>query len=170
MYTNMILKNIAIGKKWTTHIPMLLKTVQMTEGPILELGAGLYSTPLLHWLCAETGRELWTYDSVEEYYEFARRFQSRNHRIRFTKDFKELDTKKQWSVVFVDHWPEKQRGLDTIKLKDNAEYIVLHDSEEEEKHGYEKAWEHFKYRYDWKFCTPHTTVLSNFNDLSELYE
>ena len=46
----------------------------------------------------------------------------------------------------VDHSPKKplRRGDDVIKLKNTADYIVLHDSEKEkEKHyGYNKVWEH----------------------------
>lgn len=29
------------GIEWTTHMPVLMKLMKMTHGPILELGAGL---------------------------------------------------------------------------------------------------------------------------------
>ena len=166
----MLLKEINIGKAHTTHMPMLIKTVQMSKGPILELGAGIFSTPLLHWLCSEDSRRLDTYESHPDYYDFAKRFQSKYHRIHLTKDWQDIDLKKHYSVVLIDHWPEKQRGIDVIKLKNNADYIVLHDSELEKKYGYDKVWKHFKYIYHWKFCTPHTTILSNFKDVSNFYE
>lgn len=153
-------------------MPLLIKLVQMTHGPVMELGSGLFSTPLLHWLCAEKKRELVTCENSREFYEFARKFRSRNHKVRLVKTFDEVDSKRRWSVVLIDHSPERplRRGDDVIKLKDVADYIVLHDSEpqEEQHYGYWKVWEHFKYRYDWNLCLHHTTVLSNFKDLSRL--
>ena len=34
-----------------THLPLLMEFVLKTEGPILEQGAGMFSTPILHHLC-----------------------------------------------------------------------------------------------------------------------
>ena len=48
-----------------SHLPVLIKMVLMTDGPILELGTGFFSTPVLHWLCAEKKRKLVSYDSSE---------------------------------------------------------------------------------------------------------
>ena len=61
----MKLKQVNAKKFWTTHMPVIIKFIQATEGRVLELGAGLFSTPLLHWLCAEKGRKLYTYEDVE---------------------------------------------------------------------------------------------------------
>lgn len=160
--------NIKHPKGWGTHMPMLIKTVQRTQGPVMEIGAGLYSTPLLHWLCKERNIRLITYENDPEFFKVAKGFQSRNHRIRFVNDWSEIDGDTHWGVVLIDHHPEEQRGKDVIRLKDKADYLVLHDSEKEVQYGYDKAWSHFKYRYDWKECKPWTTVLSNFDDLSWL--
>ena len=151
-------------------MPMLIKVVQMSEGPILEIGSGPFSTPLLHWLCHEKGRKLITYENVPDYFKFAKGFQSRNHRIRFVKDWEEMDIKAHWGVVLIDHEPAKRRHADILKLKDNADYIVIHDTEpeRENKYGYQNIWPLFKYRYDWKGCRPWTTVVSNFKNLSNL--
>jgi len=166
--TSMILKEVNVGKAHTTHMPMLIKTVQMSEGPILELGSGIFSTPLLHWLCSEHSRRLDTYESHPDYYAFAKRFQSRYHSIHLTKDWQDIDMRKHWGVVLIDHAPEERRGIDAIRLKNNADYIVLHDSELEKKYGYDKIWEHFKYIHRWDGGTPKTTVVSNFKDLLNL--
>lgn len=144
----------------------------MTEGPVMELGSGFFSTPLLHWLCL--GRKLVTYESDPEFYNFAKKFRSRNHGVLLVKTFDEIDFDTHWSVALVDHSPKRplRRGDDIIKLKNSVDYIILHDSEpQEEKHyGYDRVWEHFKYRYDWDKCLHHVTVLSNFKDLSNLRE
>jgi len=143
----------------------------MSDGPVMELGSGIFSTPLLHWLCAADKRKLVSYENNKEYYEFAKKFQSANHRIRFIENWNDIDTKTHWSVVLVDHTPpSKERGLEVMKLKDKADYIVIHDTgpKIQPKYGYEKVWPHFKYRHDWKECTQWTTVVSNFKDLSNL--
>jgi hypothetical protein len=160
--------NIRFPKGWSTHMPMLIRLVQMTDKPVLEIGSGLYSTPLLHWLCKERNVKLITYEDTPEYFKFAKSFQSRNHSIRFVEDWKNIDVETNWGVVLIDHHPEEQRGKDIMRLKDKADYFVLHDSEKEIVYGYDKVWEHFKYRYDWKDCKPWTTVLSNSKDLSFL--
>ncbi len=51
----------------------------------------------------------------------------------------------------------------SIRLKNSADYIILHDTEPdcEKEYGYDKVWEHFKYRKDWKLCRAWTTVVSN---------
>lgn len=147
---------------------MLIKVVQMSEGPILEIGSGPFSTPLLHWLCHEKGRKLITYENVPDYFKFAKGFQSRNHRILFVKNWEEIDAKKHWGVALIDHEPAERRRADILKLKDNADYIIIHDTEREDKYGFQKIWPLFKYRYDWKGCRPYTTVVSNFKDLSSL--
>ena len=147
-------------------MPMLIKAVQASEGPILEIGSGLFSTPLLHWLCHEKGRRLITYENNEDYFKFAKGFQSKNHRIRLVKDWEEIENKKRWGVILIDHEPAEQRRADILKFKDSADYIVIHDTERESRYGLKDVWPHFKYRRDWKACKPWTTVVSNFKDLS----
>lgn len=146
-------------------MPMLIKTVQLTDGDVLELGGGYFSTPLLHWLCAESGRKLVTYESNYEYFKSLKAFQSRNHRIRFAEDWNKIDLSGFWSVAFIDHTQER-RKIDAIRLKRNADYIVIHDTEKIEDYGYDdEFWSNFEFRYDWTATTPHTSVLSNFKTL-----
>ncbi len=167
----MFLNHVNFNKQRSTHMPMLIKTVQATTGPVLELGAGPYSTPLLHWLTAGTRRILVTYDNEPLFYNYARRFQSRYHIVCFTEDWRELDRDRHWSVVFIDHSgkprDDSRRGEDAIRLKDKADYIVLHDTDNELTCGYIPMWKHFKYRYDWKYCEPWTSVVSNFIDVTK---
>lgn len=149
-------------KEWTTHMPMLIKAVQMSKGTIVELGSGPFSTPLLHWLCL--GRRLFSYENQQGYFDFAARFRSKTHSIRFVEDWDKLELgKKHYGVIFIDH--DGHRGADAVRFKDKADYIVLHDSSEA-CYGYELLDGHFKYRLDWKGAWPWTTVVSNFKDLS----
>lgn len=160
-------------KESGTHIPTLLKVIPRTQGDVCEMGAGFNSTPLLHWLCQ--GRKLVTYEHDEDYYRFARQFQTYNHRIRQVERWDEVDFKRHWSVVFIDHtigrrpWEKGlQRGDDVLKFT-NTDLFILHDTEsEEEKHyHYDRVFPHFKYRLDWKECKPHTSILSNTIDVTQ---
>ncbi|MCR4324229.1 MAG: hypothetical protein NUV69_00900 [Candidatus Curtissbacteria bacterium] len=159
------------GQGWSSYFPVLIKTVQNTDGPILELGSGLFSTPLLHWLCAEQGRKLVTYEDVQEYYKFARKFRTETHEVNFVTDWDKEDfDKKKWSVVLIDH-TAKRRTTDALRLKKHAQYIVLHDTQEEAEHhyGYKKLWSKFKNIYHWEYDlvnVPRTSVVSNTSNLN----
>ncbi|MCX6702000.1 MAG: hypothetical protein NTX96_02270 [Candidatus Zambryskibacteria bacterium] len=154
------------SKTYSTHNLILIKTLLLSEGPVLELGSGFFSTPLLHWMCKGMGRKLVTYESNPDYLKFAKKFQSQGHTIRFITNWDEVDFKTYWGVVFIDHTTER-RSVDAINFKDSADYIIIHDTNTPDEYGYDKVWPHFKYRYDWKDCRPWTTVVSNFMDVSK---
>lgn len=166
------LKHASFEMETSTHFPMLIKTVMMTKGTILEVGSGLFSTPLLHWLCFDTKRKLITCERHAHYMDFANKFKTDNHEVLYVKELEKVKFNEHFSVVFIDHTPKKPRtrGDDALMFKDKADYIVLHDAgvDGNEKYGYEQLYPHFKYRHDWTGCLPHTTVLSNFKDLSNL--
>lgn len=149
-------------KPTTTHMNTLIKAVQATDGPVLELGSGFFSTPLLHWLCAENSRKLVSYEDDMEYFEYLKQFKSRNHRTRFVEDWDKIDIEKHWSVVLIDHRADR-RAIDAIRLKNFADYIVIHDSqtETESAYRYDKVWPHFRNIYHWKIAIPWTSVVSN---------
>jgi hypothetical protein len=134
-------------------------------GGVLELGSGIHSTPLLHWLCFPRKRRLITYEDNPEFYAVARKFQSNNHRIRMT-DWN-LDIKGRWSVALVDQ-SSKSRASTAIYLADKVDYVLLHDSEAPDHYRYDRVWPHFKYRIDYKEVVPWTTILSNFKNLAWL--
>lgn len=157
---------IEIKKGWSTFMPILIKAVSLTNGDVLEMGAGYFSTPLLHWICKYKNL-LFTYENDPLFYSFAKQFQSPKHVIKLVNNWDDIKINKHWGVVFIDHVPDNRRGKDIIRFKNNADYIVIHDSERENTFGYIEAWGHFKYRYDWKDCRPWTTVLSNFKGLQE---
>jgi hypothetical protein len=156
-----------IGKMYTTHMPMLIKAVLLTDGPVLELGAGMFSTPVLHWLCAGRGRRLVTYEAYAEYHRFAYKFRSRNHSVRLVDKWDDADLRGHWSVALIDHDADR-RWVDALRLKDSVDYIILHDSEAPEVYGYDKVYSHFEHVFHWRNCVPWTTVVSNLVDLMEL--
>lgn len=156
-------------KEVGTHIPTLIKAIANTKGDVCEVGAGFASTPFLHWLCQ--GRKLVTYENDSDYFNFAKKFQTNNHRARKTEDFSNMDFNRHWAVVFIDHTADRgknphKRGDDAIKFK-NADLIIMHDTEKSEEYGYDKVFPFFKYRYDWTECRPHTSVVSNIIDVTK---
>lgn len=165
-------KHISLEMETSTHFPVLIRLVQATEGPILELGSGMFSTPLLHWLCFEKERKLFTWERHLHYLEFAKKFQTNWHAVDHVPHAQDVVLYTHLSILFIDHSPKKPRtrGDDALFFKDKADFIVLHDAgvDGKTKYGYDQLYPHFKYRYDWTGCMPHTTVLSNVRDPAEL--
>jgi hypothetical protein len=149
------------SKEYSSHNDILIKALFYSQGSVCEVGSGLFSTPLLHWMCKAMDRRLITYENDEFYYQFAKRFRSPLHRINKVNDWGEMDFNQHWGVVFIDHCPPQQRAIDAIRFKDHADFIVMHDTTYFSNY-YIKAWPFFKYRYDWTGWRTGTTVASNF--------
>lgn len=166
-------KHTSLEMETSTHFPMLIQTVQGTDGTVLELGTGMFSTPLLHWLLFNTGRKLISYESYPHYLDFAKKFETDTHKVIYVKDWANEPFDEHYSVVFIDHSINGRthtRGDDALRFKDKADYIVLHDAgpNSHAKYGYDKIYPEFKYRHDWDCYKVMTTVLSNTKDLGWL--
>lgn len=142
-----------------THFPILAGAVARTTGPVLELGIGDYSTPMLHFMC-EGIRNLYSFEISEEWLSGFRQYQSSTHFLDLIPSWDKFDTSGQWSVAFVDCAPGEDRVPLIKSLKDNARFIITHDTE---ANGYN--WEQlegvFKYQTTWKEYPTWTTVYSN---------
>lgn len=149
-------------------MPMLIRSLELSSGDVVEVGGGLFSTPILHWYCKLHKRKLITYENEPTFFEFAKKFQSPGHRVRLIKNWDDMDFKTHRGLVFIDHHPNERRTVDIINFKNSADYIVIHDTEKPEKYGYDAIWEHFKYTLTWKDCRPWTSVVSNFKELNNL--
>lgn len=151
-----------------SHLPVLMKLVQNTSGPILELGCGIYSTIYLHWTCYPMKRRLVTCENHPRYFDFLRQFECDFHEVKCVSSMDEVDVNFPWSVVLVDHSPEQERVKEIRRLT-HADYVVAHDSENrsERKYRYSTIFNLFKYRYKYDGAYPHTTVFSNKYDLTK---
>lgn len=158
--------NADLKKGYTTYMGVLIRVLITSQGDVVELGAGPFSTPLLHWICKDMNRKLISYEIDSKYYEYARQYRSWLHKIVLVNDWDEVDSKTHRGVVFIDHNPFNRRAPDTIKFKDNADYIVMHDTDCEQ--DFEVVWPNFKYNYTWKECRPWVSVVSNSSNLSFL--
>jgi hypothetical protein len=157
-------------KGFGNHLPVLIKLVSLTTGPILELGGGMFSTPFLHWACYPN-RRLVTYDNEEMYFNTIKQYECDYHKVELVTDWDKVDVSGHWDIVLVDHHPNERRVEEVKRLVNTADYLVLHDTEGrwDGKYHYSTIYPLFKYR--WDFSTgqrPFTTVLSNLKDLKGL--
>jgi hypothetical protein len=147
---------------WSIHVPALAATVAATTGPVLELGCGLYSTPLLHLLCADR-----LLVSVEQDPGWASRFEDLRvpgrHELVLTRSWEDLAWLERvaWDVVFVDHAPARRRVVDLARLRSAARFLVVHDTEADEQYGWEPLLSSFAHRADDRRARPWTTVVSD---------
>jgi hypothetical protein len=156
-----------------SHLPILIKVLRLTDGPVLELGTGLFSTPFLHWACYPN-RKLVSYENKEEFFNtwnFDDKREAVNdysyHQRYLVTDWDKIDISERWGVVLVDHNPGPRRRDEIKRVANNADYIVVHDTDDKNDWYYKYAeyFPLFKYRWDSKIY-PRTTVLSNFFEIS----
>ena len=153
---------IDLSDTGSTHLPVLISALSRTSGDVLELGTGKYSTPVLHELCEEQKRRLFSYESNRDYYERVKHFQTRLHSVEHIENFDEASIEQDWSLVFIDHAPADRRIVDIERVKTHSDYIVCHDTEPESDciYEYSKTFKNFLYRWDYTKFETHTTVLS----------
>ena len=163
--------NVSI--RYSTHLPVLLECMKRTEGTkgdVLELGPGVFSTPILHWLCREQGRRLVTIEQDPLWMSFCNKYYRRgNHRFQLVDNYDQAKIEQPWDVVLVDHSPAPRRAIEIKRLANLAKYIVVHDAEDrhEPAYQYSAIYPLFKSRYLFTEVEPHTVVLSNFVDLKD---
>ncbi len=156
--------------RMATHVPLLVRAFDVSQGDVLEVGTGYFSTTVLDWLCAITGRKLVSYETDPRWYGRATKLQSEYHDVIFVENWDDIPmAEKHWGLAFIDHAPHARRSVDMARLKDSADFIVAHDTEprSEKLYGYPNVYDLFKYRYDDKRVEPWTSVFSNFYSLEK---
>lgn len=135
------------------------------KGHVLELGSGLFSTPLLHYMCAAQKRQLVTCEEDAKWLEKFRKYECSWHSLLHVPNwdkFERIDIER-WSIVFVDHSPAERRGIELHRLRNNSAYLVVHDTNTEwlEGHNLTGVLESFAYRKDFD-TMPVTSIVSDF--------
>lgn len=156
---------------WGSHLPVLIRMTELvTEGDILELGTGIYSTPFLHYICMLQGRKLVSYENNINYYNVYKDYQCDFHDVIFIEDWADLDIRRRdrWEIAFIDCNPEEERAMLARKLRAYANYVVIHDSQPEVDNitQYSEIYPLFRKRYDYTKESPSTTILSNFRHMN----
>jgi hypothetical protein len=147
----------------STHLPALLDALARTTGPVLELGMGHVSTPILAAICEQMGRPLLSIESNPEWMAKFVRMASPHHKIVQAEDLSACPEFLEWqgSVALVDHYPSINRGRDAAALKGRCEIVVMHDTEpsEESYYGWNVAYAAFANRRTFSDRLPHATQL-----------
>lgn len=162
-----------LSPRYGSHLSVLLRAISLTKGDVLELGMGLYSTPVLHHICVSGKRHLTSYETNEEYVKWAKDYgyECKYHNIFLVGSYDAADIEKPWDVVLIDHDPSSRRRTEIRRLANLAKYIVIHDSNGrgESHYHYHDIFPLFKYQFNWSQEEPHTTVLSNLVDLKNFW-
>lgn len=176
-------KNLMLPRdpNYGTHIYPLTATILNTQGPVLEMGAGHYSTPLLHLLCLPSRRFLLTTESNAEFFKLFTDLQCSWHRLEFIstkidgeKAWDKVGCDTHWSVVFVDHDPAPRRITDIMRLRKNTDIFVIHDTQPGAPDILgtllQPLLSTFKYRFTYDRYTPYTSVVSDTIDVTSFFK
>lgn len=165
-------RSMGSDSRYATHMTPLITAVMNTKGPILELGCGDFSTPLLHAICAATDRFLLTAESNKEWQKLFYDLERDWHQFYYVQtrdDWANVGSNIHWSVVFVDHAPGLQRVIDICRLRFNTDIFVVHDTEDP-FYGYDPVFATFKYVFTYRRYAVTTTLVSNTIDVSKFFE
>jgi len=154
-----------------SHILALLPCYHWTQGPILEVGAGYYSTSLLS-LYSQT-RYCRTLESDWHWLEKVRSFfpcsdlsENRGHEFRHVENYRDAVMEdRDWDIVFIDQGDYDSRVETALRMKDKSRLVILHDTEREDL---DSALNSYRYRYDLRSVFPHTSIASQVDDLGWL--
>lgn len=167
--------NMNVSLNYGTHLPCLMKAVEKTDGDILELGMGVFSTPYLHYHCMLSGRKLVSYENYKNWIGFFHKYhyENDNHEIKFVEKYSDAKIEKPWDVVLIDQTPDSSRIEEVKRLVNRAKYIVIHDSNERHNkiYHYDTIYPLFKYKTVWdREDSNNATVLSNLVDLKDFWK
>lgn len=155
--------------QYATHLPLLATCLAGTDGPVLELGGGWYSTPLIHALCPRRRVVTLEHDAAMAAW-LAERFAGDSHVVRHVPDWDAAEEPdwNGWELAFIDHAPAERRKTELARLRGNADIIVIHDSDVG-FYGLEPEMARFAHRVDYTLLWPHTTALSDLPKLKEIF-
>ena len=180
---DIVAKKMFVSLAYGSHLPCLIKAVEKTGGDILEFGTGIFSTPYLRYVAMLQDRLLVSVENFKPWYDFMLKYyeNSAYHEMVFVENYADFDIgipvrlngqRDRWGIVLIDQTPDSSRAEEIIRLKDKAEYIVIHDSNPSNDRvtKYSTIYPHFKYKTDWHGDKNRATVLSNFNDLKDFWK
>ncbi len=175
----MIQSRVLGDANWGTHQTPLVTAVMNTNGPILELGCGDFSTPLLHAICSTNQRTLLSTDTDKKWLRLFLDLETPWHTFVYVPVFEnprnpqenkwdQIGTDIHWSIVFIDHHPGTRRAVDIKRLRSHTDIFVVHDTEKPYK-GYSSILPSFKYRFVYKRYKKQTTLVSDTIDVATFF-
>jgi hypothetical protein len=176
-WNRMISKHLKfpLDNHYGSHAIVLLAALYASKtGPILELGMGSTSTPLLHALALEQNRVLVSADSDRRWINrfFPLTIDNNLHRLKHVEVNSELGTEwalsglaheENWTAVLIDHRPGPRRQFELMLYAGRCDIVILHDTEKSSLYKYDSALTFFPYKYRFKKLKTYTDVLSTRN-------
>ena len=160
-------------------IPLLFSALS-TDGDILELGMGKFSTRLLHKISVDFARTVISVDNSLDWIQQLVQYNTTELHslihLSSINDMHKFGINKFWGLVLVDHIYGNERYKDVLNFADRAKIVVVHDAEKlnENLYRYEanKVRGHFKYVCKFSVFNNQkqtsyisTLIMSNFIDL-----
>ena len=164
-------KSRNIDQTYGSHVLPLFASVMVTSGSMLEMGCGFFSTPLLDRISKEQRRFMLTAETDLAWMNKFTHMNSTLHRFVHVPVYEGrinaslwngVGGYQNWGVVFVDHRPGDRRFVDVLRMRHQADILVIHDTETKKYH-YEPILETFPHKYTCTFWRVHTTVVSDSN-------
>jgi hypothetical protein len=167
-----VVTNMNVSIRYSTHLPVLLEAIKRTTGDVLELGPGVFSTPVLHWLTETQRRRMLTIETDPNWMYFCMKYyRTSHHKFLQVKNWDEAKDviSKPWDVALVDHSPSERRIKEIEILAPFAKYIIVHDADDKGDSNYHFSTIKSLFKYYWRFerIEPQTAVYSNLVDLSD---
>lgn len=120
---------------FSTHQPVLYEALLRTKGAIVEFGCGEGSTRMLHELCEQQGRHLFTLDNDWKWLGNYKKYETARHELIFVDDWEALlrnPGRRSWmycDVAFIDQSPFEARALAVHLMRETAKFVVVHDTD-----------------------------------------
>jgi len=155
---------VNITSNWDSYKPLLWAALEHTKVlglPVLELGCGDGSTPILRRYCKDNKLKLFSYDHNKQW---ADKFQANYVPDWEVKSFWHMD----FGVALIDHSPGEHRKSAISRLH-HVRILIIHDSEPAADHGYRMRSELVKFRYmkDYQTDGAWATAVSDFYDVTK---
>lgn len=169
-----------------THLRLLVAAFMRTQGDVLELGCGWYSTPVLHELCRAAGRRLLTFDNQPYWLPPFMPFASKGHELKqigwWQEMYEHFPPDAHFGMAFVDQGQpiEREYAVRRLLAARVVDVFVMHDTEEGHAYGYdrllglarypgkeEEGGGLFKYQWTDRSQAVWTTVASNKIDVTK---
>lgn len=160
---------------FSTHQPVLIHMLNsIPEGDVLEFGMGWHSTPLMHMICGAQVRNMISIDTDIVWLKKFVEYESLWHRIILSGEKPLFEGTHSifdhhYAIAFIDAAPAQIRQPVIARIKDAADYVIVHDSEctfQGRTNVYAYDFSMYKHVLHFRPMNPATSVLSNLDEIA----
>jgi hypothetical protein len=173
-------KPLDLNDGYASHAIPLIVTSLISNGDMIELGMGKYSTAILNKVAKKKNAFLISTESNRDWMSKFTSFNDTKTHLLVSSDSAcgtTLNMNKFWGFVFVDHIDAAKRHLDVLSFANNSQIVMCHDAEKntDSMYLYSKIYKSFKHHCKYSlFLNDNryisTSILSNFVALDGLEE